>query len=148
MKITKGHLRLGTLVNFDGDHSSWVYKHWKCISTYDLEHVKERVDDNDGELDGFSTLPMQFQEVVQETLTTGQVVEPPEPEVTIAKSLKSRKKKDLLNDEEARDEEECRVQRNRKKRLADDTDGEEEKHVQKKTRTRGTRADVKVEGFV
>jgi hypothetical protein len=28
VKIVKGELRLGISVPYDGDHSSWVYKHW------------------------------------------------------------------------------------------------------------------------
>jgi hypothetical protein len=27
-KIAKGELRLGISVPFDGEHESWVYKHW------------------------------------------------------------------------------------------------------------------------
>jgi hypothetical protein len=28
VKIVKGELRLGLGVPFDGEHSSWQYKHW------------------------------------------------------------------------------------------------------------------------
>jgi hypothetical protein len=28
VKIAKGELRLGIRVPFDGEHESWVYKHW------------------------------------------------------------------------------------------------------------------------
>jgi len=74
-KIAKGELRLGICVPFDGEHSSWVYKHWKCMSNYDLEAIRECYDQDSFEVP--DTLPEDLQKVVVDTLENGEAVEPP-----------------------------------------------------------------------
>jgi hypothetical protein len=91
VKITKGELRLGLSVPFDGEHESMVYKHWQCMSAYDLEEVIRRVSEDS--FDGHDSLPTEFEETVTETLETGKVVKPPAPKIeSRAKPKKARKK--------------------------------------------------------
>ncbi|USP78990.1 gfo idh moca family protein [Curvularia clavata] len=97
VKITKGELRLGIYVDFDGEHCSTYYKHWKCMSDYDLAHAKVFFDS--GEFGGVQELPEELQEVIVKTFETGQVVEPPEtePEPSKKKAKKSCSKKSEAN---------------------------------------------------
>ncbi|EUC31267.1 hypothetical protein COCCADRAFT_6835 [Bipolaris zeicola 26-R-13] len=90
-KITKGHLRLGILVNFDSDHTSTYYKHWKCMSEYDLACAQMCYEK--GEFYGIDQIPEELKEVVLKTFETGEVVEPPEPRIAPLKSKTSRSKK-------------------------------------------------------
>jgi hypothetical protein len=91
VKITKGELRLGLSVPFDREHESMVYKHWQCMSAYDLEEVIRRVSEDS--FDGHDSLPTEFEETVTETLETGKVVKPPAPKIeSRAKPKKARKK--------------------------------------------------------
>ncbi|KAF5847630.1 hypothetical protein GGP41_000338 [Bipolaris sorokiniana] len=84
IKITKGHLRLGILVNFDGDHTSTYYKHWRCMSEYDLACAQMCYEK--GEFYGIDKIPEELKEVVLKTLETGEVVEPPEPKIVPPKA--------------------------------------------------------------
>ncbi|KAL6161442.1 hypothetical protein ACJQWK_08620 [Exserohilum turcicum] len=93
IKITKGELRLGILIPFDGEHASTVYKHWKCISAFDLANVTLFFERDS--IEGVEELPEEVQAAVLETFQTGKIVEPPERaiEPPKAKAKKSRSKK-------------------------------------------------------
>ncbi|KAF2133702.1 zf-PARP-domain-containing protein [Dothidotthia symphoricarpi CBS 119687] len=90
VKILKGELRLGISIPYDGEHESWVYKHWKCMSEHDLEAAKE-VSEQDS-FDGIDDLPAEYNQVVLETFEKGEVVEPPAPEVEPPKTRRKKKK--------------------------------------------------------
>ncbi|EUC43031.1 hypothetical protein COCMIDRAFT_101987 [Bipolaris oryzae ATCC 44560] len=91
IKIIKGHLRLGILVNFDGEHVTPYYKHWKCMSKYDLACAQMCYEK--GEFYGIDNIPEEFKEVVLKTFETGEVVEPPEPKVAPPKTKAKPKSK-------------------------------------------------------
>jgi sucrose-6-phosphate hydrolase SacC (GH32 family) len=68
-----------------------VYKHWQCMSAFDLEEVIRRV--NEDSFDGHDSLPTEFEETVTEALETGKVVKPPVPTIeSCTKPKKARKK--------------------------------------------------------
>jgi hypothetical protein len=63
-----------------------------CISKYDLEAMQTRHSEDASEIDGFSSLPVEHQTVVTETLETGEVVEPPQPPAPVLKPKKAKRK--------------------------------------------------------
>ncbi|KAL1792531.1 hypothetical protein ACET3X_009038 [Alternaria dauci] len=91
VKITKGELRLGLSVPFDGDHETMVYKHWKCLSAYDLEQVLILAGEDS--IDGVDSLPVNLKVVVTKTLETGKIVEPPERTIESPKKPKKMRTK-------------------------------------------------------
>lgn len=98
VKITKGELRLGLSIPFDGEHESMVYKHWQCMSAFDLDEVVRRA--NEDSFDGRDSLPTEFEEVVTETLETGKVVKPPAPKIdSRAKPKKTQAQKKKAKEE-------------------------------------------------
>jgi len=102
VKITKGELRLGLSVPFDGEHESMVYKHWQCMSTFDLEEVVRRATED--MFDGRDSLSTEFEEVVTKTLETGKVVKPPAPKIEPrAKPKKTQAQKKKAKDEAEED---------------------------------------------
>ncbi|KAI8930803.1 hypothetical protein NX059_011826 [Plenodomus lindquistii] len=163
-KVLKGELRLGILVDYDGDHSSWYYKHWECMSEYDLDQAKERFDNDeiDNTFDGIDTLPEEYQQVVIDTFTTGEIVKPPKPEPPKPKKSRVKSKEDVevaepaikKEDEDGNaDENENGVgnthadgdqkpadspkpKRSRKKRVSEEMDESEAEYVPRKTRSR------------
>jgi len=66
----------------------WKFKHWKCISKYDLESIQGRFSQDCFDIP--SELSDEMQKVVLDTLKTGEVMEPPKPPTVVPK--KSRKK--------------------------------------------------------
>ena len=121
-------------MNFDGEHSSWVYKHWKCISEIDLEHAKQRYDEDS--IDGLDNIPGEYKEVVVETFKTGKVVEPPQLEMPARKARKAGTKKEKLADGDSEDSDGPKP-----RRTVDRIDVSEEEYVPKKTRSRRAGAD-------
>ncbi|OAL45666.1 glucocorticoid receptor-like (DNA-binding domain) [Pyrenochaeta sp. DS3sAY3a] len=120
IKIAKGELRLGILVPFDGDHGSWMYKHWKCMSDYDLQMIQTHHKEDTFEVN--NNLSEEYQKVVYETLDTGELVEPPPPPppAAKAKAKKTRAKKRKVSDEDDDSEVEApKPKRSRKKRVVD-----------------------------
>ncbi|KAI4644886.1 hypothetical protein J4E93_005684 [Alternaria ventricosa] len=98
VKITKGELRLGLSVPFDGEHESMVYKHWQCMSAFDLEEVVRRASED--MFDGRESLSTEFEEVVTETLETGKIVKPPAPDIeSRAKPKKAKAQKKKVKEE-------------------------------------------------
>ncbi|KAJ4299355.1 hypothetical protein N0V90_004600 [Kalmusia sp. IMI 367209] len=96
-KIAKGYLRLGIARIFDGEHETWQYKHWICISKYDLNAVKGFM--NEGSLEGLDDLPEDFRAAILESFETGEIVEPPKLDLP-ATAMKSRAKKRKAADED------------------------------------------------
>ncbi|KAH8712113.1 hypothetical protein GQ44DRAFT_830142 [Phaeosphaeriaceae sp. PMI808] len=113
VKISKGSLRLGICIPFNEDYDSWVYKHWKCMSEYDLTAVQERCKED--MLDGTITLPEEYQKCVVDTLEKGEVMDPPQPDPV--SSVKPRK-------------------RQAKKKAVDDSDKEETKAPKRRAKTK------------
>jgi hypothetical protein len=67
---------------------SFILKHWKCMSWYDLESIQECY--NQDSFDIPSELSDELQKVVHDTIKDEEVVEPPKPSEDAPK--KSRKK--------------------------------------------------------
>jgi hypothetical protein len=65
--------------------------HSKCISKFDLDEITERHKE-EKRIDGTDTLPVEYQEAVQATLESGEVVNPLKIE-PMKKPCKSRVKK-------------------------------------------------------
>jgi len=108
VKITKGELRLGLSVPFDGEHESMVYKHWQCMSAFDLEEVVRRASED--MFDGRDSLSTEFEEVVTETLETGKVVKPPAPKIeSRAKPRKTQTQKKKAKEEAEEEAAETKV---------------------------------------
>lgn len=150
----KGELRLGIYVDFDGDHGSWVYKHWyvrhlflhksadtahrKCMSEYDLENLQMHFKQ---EMFDINTLSKECSDAVYKTLETGTLVEPPEPPeqapATKAKKPRAKKKKAFDDDDGDSDVEAPKPKRPRKKRVVEEQmDSSEVEYVPQKTKSR------------
>ncbi|KAF2653634.1 zf-PARP-domain-containing protein [Lophiostoma macrostomum CBS 122681] len=99
IKIKKGELRLGIATLYDG-HVSWVYKHWRCMTAYDLRSAKEKmIETNFGGLD---QLPEELQRTVLRSFKYGKAFEPPVLEtVKETKPKKPRAKKEESDDVDA-----------------------------------------------
>ncbi|KAH7412269.1 hypothetical protein DE146DRAFT_751396 [Phaeosphaeria sp. MPI-PUGE-AT-0046c] len=138
VKIAKGELRLGISVSYDGEHESFVYKHWACISKFDLDAVQELFEEDS--FDGIDTLPNEFETVVIETLETGKVVEPPKPEVPAAKPKRAKKKK-VADDDSEIGESKPRPKRKTKaagkKKAEDDSNSEGTSETQPRPKCKG-----------
>ncbi|KAF2634413.1 hypothetical protein P280DRAFT_413864 [Massarina eburnea CBS 473.64] len=79
IKIAKGELRLGIATMFDAEHMTWMYKHWRCISKFDLDEVQQRFEEEC--LDGIDSLPEEYLAAVIKSLDTGEVVNPQKTKV-------------------------------------------------------------------
>lgn len=152
-KVLKGELRLGILVNYDGEHASWYYKHWQCMSAYDLGQAKQRFDDEDdadNTFDGIDALPVEYKQTVIGTLRTGKVIgEPPRTEPSVPpkpKETQARRQKGVkVGEPSIKDEDEVedagqvdtpKPKSTRKKRAREETDRDEVGYVPRKTRSR------------
>jgi hypothetical protein len=109
------------------------------MSDVDLVCAKERYDQQS--FDGLDDIPAEYKSVVEETLTTGKVIEPPQPEVRAPKAKRSRTKKEKTIDEENEELDAPKPKRGRKKRTVDEMDASEEEYVPKKTRSRRAAVD-------
>ncbi|KAF3043620.1 hypothetical protein E8E11_008869 [Didymella keratinophila] len=116
-KIVRGELRVGFLRNFDGEHMSWAYKHWNCISKYDIEALQS-CNEQDGteDLDGLETIPDTFKQAVLETLRTGKRVDVSKEDAHVAEPKKARAKKPKVEDQDSSAGEAPKPTRYRKKR--------------------------------
>ncbi|KAF2998242.1 hypothetical protein E8E13_005936 [Curvularia kusanoi] len=153
-KIVKGELRVGFLKPFDGDHATWVYKHWNCISKYDIKSLKACYEqeqagcpdyDDEGDalglggpkgLEGLDAIPTAFKDTVVKTFEEGELV-------TVAKSepeqkpKKARAKKSKVEDKDSVEIE--KPKRGRKKRaieVVEAASDSEPEYVPKKTKSR------------
>ncbi|KAH9878268.1 hypothetical protein J1614_003485 [Plenodomus biglobosus] len=152
-KVLKGELRLGILVNYDGEHASWYYKHWQCMSAYDLRQAKQRFDDEDdvdNTFDGIDALPVEYKQTVIDTLRTGKVIsEPPQTKPSAPlkpKETQARKQKRVkvtessIKDDDGNEDEgqvdEPKPKRTHKKRAREEMGKNEVEYVPRKTRSR------------
>ncbi|CAI6342168.1 unnamed protein product [Periconia digitata] len=96
-KMAKGELRLGLLTVFQGDHTSWCYKHWRCATKIELNGARNS--HREGELEGLSSLPEEYRNAILESFEKDEVIDPPLLEFKPPKKVKkSRKQKDLDTD--------------------------------------------------
>ncbi|KAJ4318097.1 hypothetical protein N0V94_004622 [Neodidymelliopsis sp. IMI 364377] len=141
-KVVKGELRVGFLRSFDGEHSSWVYKHWNCISNFDIRALKNCYEqDTSNGLDGLEKISTDYKQAVLDTLNTSKLVQVTQSEEPAAKPKKTRSKKAKANQEESEDEP-PKPKRSRKKRAAAEVKAsseEEPDYVPRKTRSRSTK---------
>ena len=72
------------------------------MSTYDLEQVMIRAGEDS--IDGFDSLPADFEEVVTKTFETGKIVEPPERKIEPPKKPKKARAKKPAVEEETEEE--------------------------------------------
>ncbi|KAF9729615.1 hypothetical protein PMIN02_004529 [Paraphaeosphaeria minitans] len=79
--IAKGELRLAILRPLDGEHTAYIYKHWKYISEHDLSEMKRHA--QNGTLTGIDVLPKDYKAVVLGSLEKGEAVAPPKLDVPI-----------------------------------------------------------------
>ncbi|KAF2020122.1 zf-PARP-domain-containing protein [Aaosphaeria arxii CBS 175.79] len=103
IKILKGELRLGIATLWDGEYEAWVYKHWKCITKYDIDGAKERFEQDS--FDGLSDLPEEHKEVVLDSFEQGKAINPPAPPTPPAKKPKSKARKRKVDLSEPSEEE-------------------------------------------
>jgi serine/threonine-protein kinase ATR len=84
IKILKGELRFGTFVEIQ-EHQSWRYKHWGCVSGFQIENVRKSMQGSnevpaDGEyrwdfLDGLSDLPEDLQDKIKTAIREGKIAD-------------------------------------------------------------------------
>lgn len=144
VKIQKGELRLGFLVPYDGEHSSWRYKHWKCISKIDLDAAKERYKEET--LDGIDELSEELKNVILETFATGEVVETPKVEPAPPKKRAKPKVEKSGDDEKTKKPAAKKKKKKNKKRVSSDSDLESEpEYIPRKSKRRGGDGPANVE---
>ncbi|KAI0070546.1 zf-PARP-domain-containing protein, partial [Panus rudis PR-1116 ss-1] len=76
--ITKGELRLASLVDFRG-HTSFAFRHWGCTTPKVISNIKEIIDAPE-DLDGFEELKPEDQEKIRHAWQDGKVAEEDIPE--------------------------------------------------------------------
>ncbi|KAK9462832.1 poly polymerase and DNA-ligase Zn-finger region-domain-containing protein [Lipomyces oligophaga] len=67
LKIMKGELRLGVYVTI-AEHQSFQWRHWKCVTKRVMDNIKQEIKNLD-DLDGFSELDSESQQIVKSTVT-------------------------------------------------------------------------------
>lgn len=139
-KVVKGELRVGFLKPFDGDLSTWVYKHWNCISEFDISALKEcHQQDTMNGLDGLEIIPATSKQAVLDTIRTGELAVVAKIEPPTAKPKKVRTKKAKVETDDEALEEAPKPKRSRKKRPVEDVDSASESepdYVLKKSKSR------------
>ncbi|KAJ3972469.1 zf-PARP-domain-containing protein [Lentinula raphanica] len=128
--LTKGCLRFGTTVEFQGKQS-FAWRHWGCVTSKVLSNVKNEHPDA-SDVDGFEELRPEDQQKVIKAWEEGKVAEEDIPETA--------KKADGDEDGEEDDEKPKKKARTTKKKA--DEDGEE-----KPKKARATKAKAKVGVF-
>lgn len=117
--------------------------HRKCISKFDLNEITERHKEEE-RIDGTDNLPAGYQEAVQATLETGEVVDPTKIE-PVKKPRKSRVKKRKVDDDSddedgSKLEDTLKPKRTRKKTAIKEeglSSEVEPEYILRKTRSRG-----------
>ncbi|KAL0570603.1 hypothetical protein V5O48_011351 [Marasmius crinis-equi] len=71
--ITKGALRFGTTVEFQGKQS-FAWRHWGCVTKKQIENMKTQFSEA-SELDGFEELNSEDQERVKQAYENGHVAD-------------------------------------------------------------------------
>ena len=139
-KVVKGELRVGFLKPFDGDLSTWVYKHWNCISEFDISALKEcHQQDTMNGLDGLEIIPATSKQAVLDTIRTGELAVVAKIEPPTAKPKKVRTKKAKVETDDEALEEAPEPKHSRKKRPVEDVDSASESepdYVPKKSKSR------------
>ncbi|PSN71834.1 hypothetical protein BS50DRAFT_236536 [Corynespora cassiicola Philippines] len=90
-KITKGELRMGFEVKYGQETTSWLYKHWKCITQYDLDSAKSAL--NDDSLKSWNELPAEYRDFVISSFDENQIVDPPKLNTEPPKLTRKRTRK-------------------------------------------------------
>ncbi|KAI1080547.1 zf-PARP-domain-containing protein [Whalleya microplaca] len=79
-KITKGQLRFGTWVTLpDGEHGSWKWRHWGCVSGKTISNLQEKISSGDGYewdmIDGYDEMGdhTDIQEKIRRVVTQGHI---------------------------------------------------------------------------
>lgn len=73
VKIVKGDLRFGVLVELPGGNSSWAYRHWGCVTPKQIENLKTSIENDLDLFDGYDELPEDAQEKMRRALEQGHV---------------------------------------------------------------------------
>ena len=92
VKIVKGDLRFGVLVELPGGNSSWAYRHWQahfsalrdelvmltcwcrgCVTPKQIENLKTSIENDLDLFDGYDELPEDAQEKMRRALEQGHV---------------------------------------------------------------------------
>ncbi|ETW75824.1 hypothetical protein HETIRDRAFT_243903, partial [Heterobasidion irregulare TC 32-1] len=76
--LTKGSLRVGTIVDFRG-HTSYAWRHWGCVTPLIFTNMKQQFNEA-SELDGFDDLKEEDQERVTKAWEAGHVADEDIPE--------------------------------------------------------------------
>ncbi|KAF2732332.1 zf-PARP-domain-containing protein [Polyplosphaeria fusca] len=161
VKIAKGELRLGIATNWDEDHVTWVWKHWKCVSPFDLSNAKEIAEDEEV-LTGLDLLPEEYSACVLNSLEQGQAIEPPvieaPPKPKNSKTRRRPKKdkntdtkttEETFNDDDGVADVAKTLARKRKKRTVEEvttTDDDEKPGPERKKRRASKAAPKPVQG--
>ncbi|RYO88388.1 hypothetical protein DL766_003067 [Monosporascus sp. MC13-8B] len=150
-KIAKGELRLGAWVTMPGgEHGSWRWRHWGCVSGFTISNIQESIKNADGDydwnmLDGYDELDdhPDVQEKIRRVVTQGHI-DPedfngdPEFNKPGQKAIRGRAKKPKAKDDDAAEEDDAPkkkpAKRGRKKAAEDDDDEEEARPAKKKAR--------------
>ncbi|KAI9783520.1 MAG: hypothetical protein M1839_003690 [Geoglossum umbratile] len=74
IKIQKGELRFGSLVEIGG-HQSWSWKHWGCVTPAQIQGVKDSIDDDLDSLDGYDGVSPEMQEKIRNAIEQGHVAD-------------------------------------------------------------------------
>ncbi|KAJ3880629.1 zf-PARP-domain-containing protein [Lentinula edodes] len=125
--LTKGSLRFGTTVEFQGKQS-FAWRHWGCVTSKVLSNVKSEHPEA-SDVDGFEDLRPEDQDKVTKAWEVGNVADEDIPETA--------RKADGDGDEEEEDDKPKKKSRATKKKA--DDDGEE-----KPKKPRATKAKAKV----
>ncbi|CAE7154174.1 unnamed protein product, partial [Rhizoctonia solani] len=138
--ITKGELRLGTLIEYNGNRS-FKWRHWGCTTARILSNFKNQFDDADG-LDGFEELNHEDQERVRKAWAEGHVADEDIPATarkdddeaggTGSKKKATKRKKDADDANEPEEEDKPKKKRAPAKAKAGDTAAEDEEKPKRK----------------
>ena len=72
IKIDKGEIRFGTLVEIMGN-SSWTWKHWGCVTPAQIKNLKESIGDDPDDIDGIDEIPETDKVKVRRAVEQGHV---------------------------------------------------------------------------
>ncbi|PVI04964.1 zf-PARP-domain-containing protein [Periconia macrospinosa] len=130
--IVKGELRLGIATVFMEEHTSWVYKHWRCVSKFDLQGAREYYEQDD--LEGIGSLPEEYRTAIIQSLEKNEVIDPPMLEPAPAKKAKKSRKKAVDTDTDDDEPKPAKKTRKPRKKKVEVESDESEEILPKKTR--------------
>ncbi|KAI0319442.1 hypothetical protein OF83DRAFT_1110333 [Amylostereum chailletii] len=123
--LTKGSLKIGTVVDFQG-HTNFAWRHWGCTTPKIVANMKKSFDQAE-DLDGFDELEDEDKERIRKAWEDGRVADEDIPETA--------RKADKGDGEEDEEEDEPKPKRKRaapKKKEAEDGAEEKPKRSRKK----------------